>query len=69
MQLVMALDAGIDIAPTSLNTAIIVREKVGQLETEYSSTQTPSGVPTLRQVNNLLAPLLEGQGSLRVVRG
>lgn len=68
VQYAAAINAGIDIAPTSDGSPYIVREKVGPLETQYSDVVVASGVPTVRTADALLAPLLNSTGYLTVER-
>lgn len=68
VQLAAAVNSGIDIMPTSTGTAFIKREKVGPIDTEYSEVVSTSGVPIVRIVDALLAPLLNRQGVLATER-
>jgi hypothetical protein len=63
-----AIEAGLDPIPNSTGEAFVVRETIGQIETEYSESVSNSGVPILRTMNFTLAPLLNGSGALSVER-
>lgn len=68
IRIAMEIDAGINPMPTADGSAFVISEKVGQLETKYSEGVATSGVPIMRAVEALLAPLLRGAGGLRVER-
>lgn len=56
-QIAAAMERGLDIVPDSDGSPFVSREKVGPIETSYSTRLATSGVPILRSVENLLAPL------------
>lgn len=72
-QLVLAINAGIDLSPNVIAGLPIIREKIGPIETEYAAPSTlgstgwqENDFPTVKA---LLAPLLNPGGfSLRSVR-
>lgn len=72
-QLVLAVDAGVDLSPTIIAGLPIIREKLGPIETEYAAPSMLGSVgwqtndfPTVKA---LLAPLLKAGGfRLRSVR-
>lgn len=63
-RLAFEVSSGVDIMPTT-SGKYAKREKVGDLEVEYSESLSTSQQPTLTVVDNLLAPLLK-QGSFRL---
>jgi hypothetical protein len=68
MRLVMEIEAGFDPMGNSDGLPFIVSERVDVLETKYSEGIATSGLPILRKVEALLAPLLTTDGLLTVVR-
>ena len=64
----MAYQDGIDLMPTNTGAPFATMKKVGPIETRYSSGVRTSGVPTVRELDNLLAPLLRGGSMLSVER-
>lgn len=66
--LAMAVQDGVDLMPTQSGDAFVVSEKVGPIETRYSEGVSVSGVPIVRSVEALLAPLLKATGALSTVR-
>lgn len=58
MQIAMAIQSGIDFMPTASGEAFVISEKVGPIETKYSEGVSTSGVPIVRTVEALLAPLM-----------
>lgn len=63
-RLAFDVSSGVDLMPTT-SGKYAKREKVGDLEVEYSETLSTSQQPTLTVVDNLLAPLLK-QGAFRL---
>lgn len=57
-QILLAVEAtkGVDLMPSSTGK-FVKRRKVGPLETEWSESVNPSGLPRFPQVDALLAPL------------
>ncbi len=72
MQLAIQVNAGVDLMPTVVGgSALVVREKVGPLETEYATSLTVGTQPYFRSISALLAPYLcsPGFGQFRATRG
>ena len=67
-QLAMAIATGVDLLPTATGAAFVVSEKVGPIETKYAENVSTSGVPIVRAVDALLAPLLRTGGALATAR-
>lgn len=67
-QLAMAVQDGVDLMPTQTGDSFVTSEKVGPIETRYSQRINTSGVPIVRAVDAILAPLLKGTGALSTVR-
>lgn len=68
IRLAIAIQDGFDPLPTREAAAFVIKEKVGQLETTYSEAIQTSGVPIIRSVNALLAPLLTNGGGIVTAR-
>lgn len=73
MQLALIVESGVDLMPTLNNSEIIIRDKVGPLETEYANPLQygASLYPEMPQIDSLLAPLVSSGGAalFRTVRG
>ena len=67
VHLAAQIELGLDLRPTTTGP-FVVREKIGPLETEYSTRLNTSGVPIVRVVEDLLTPYLAGAGSVTVMR-
>jgi hypothetical protein len=68
VQVAVAVEAGLDPTPNATGDSFVIQEKVGSLETKYSEAVSTSGVPILRSVEKLLAPLVTASGPLTVAR-
>lgn len=72
MQLALQVNNGVDLMPTVVGgSASVVREKVGPLETEYSTSLTVGTQPYFRSIIGLLKPYLcsPGFGQFAATRG
>lgn len=73
MQLAIQVNAGVDLIPTVTSESVgaVVREKVGPIETEYSSFSNVGTQPYFASIRALLAPYLQGLGfgQFRATRG
>ena len=69
MQLALDAHSGVDLMPT-MSGAVVKREKVGPLETEYASGVDFDGQPTLTAANSWLDLLFGSNGAfvMRTVR-
>lgn len=68
VQYAVAINSGLDLLPTASGDRFVTREKIGQIETEYSSSLATSGIPIVRIADQLLEPLLNTVGMLSVER-
>lgn len=68
VQYAVAVNSGLSLLPSADGTKFVKREKVGQLETEYSEAVAVSGIPIVRIAEKLLEPLLNRVGMLTVER-
>lgn len=73
MQLAIQVNAGIDLIPTVTSESVgaVTREKVGPIETEYSSFSSVGTQPYFASIRALLGPYLQGLGfgQFRATRG